>query len=254
MLVKLSYAFLALFCAVAVLLGLVAWRKEAGKQTFDLEKPKSAWRMLWVLGLLLALSSPAVYDTTDMDSAQGSMGMTILFVLIVLGFPAVCIAFYYVSVLGNWFGEAVYGDDSPPPPGAEAAELDRARAAAARHDLPEAIRLTEEQLRIQPDNLEALHYLAVLLFRNGNYDRCAEVTRQALARDAAARATNTGLIEEGRADLLTLLADALERAGRAEEAATVLEKALPSLTVERFRRTLAERAERLRGNAGREHL
>jgi hypothetical protein len=240
-----SYICFGLFCGASLLLGLVAMRKEAGKPTFDLEKPRAAWHMLWVLGLLLLLSSPAVCDTTGME-----LPYIILLVIVVMAVPAVCIAFYYVSVLGNWFGEAVYGDDSPPPPGAEPAELDRARAAAARHDLPEAIRLTEEQLRAQPDNLEALHYLAVLLFKTGAYDRSAEVARQALSRDSAVRATNTGLIEEGRAELLTLLADALERAGRAEEAAVVLEKALPSLTVERFRRTLAERAERLRQRSG----
>ena len=50
-----------------------------------------------------------------------------------------------------------------------------------------------------------------------------------------------------------LLADALERAGRPADAATELEKELPMLRVERYRRTLGERAQGLRDRNGREN-
>lgn len=53
-------------------------------------------------------------------------------------------------------------------------------------------------------------------------------------------------MEEGRVDLVTLLADVLERAGKRSEAAEAVEREAGKMSVERYRRVLSERAARLR--------
>lgn len=238
-----SFACLVLFYAVSVLLFMLALRREAGKAVGDWYTVRGAVRALIIQLVLLVMSSLAMFS---MARGQNMGSWTILIGLAVFTIPAAGSAYYYVSVFGDRVGNELFGTDAAPPPGAENPELDRARAAAARNDLAGAISLTEEYLAGHPDSLDALHYLAVLRLKSREYDRSADAARRALSVDAAIRATGTGHIEEVRADLLSLLADALERSGRAAEAAEVLEKSLGSLTVERYRRTLGERAARLR--------
>ena len=241
-----SFGCLALLYATGVLLALVAGRKEAGKPTGELHTPRWAFRALTAQIVLLLLTAPGLYSIV---CGEAMASWTVIIGLALYSFPAVLSVIYYLSVLGDWLGSAFFGDNAPALPGAESADLDKARAAVARQDLPGGIALAEEYLRTHPDHLEAVHFLAVLEFKSKSYARCADLARRALALDAAVRLTNTGLIEEGRADLLALLADALERAGRPQDAAAELEQALDSLRVQRFRKSLAERAARLRGTA-----
>ena len=175
-----------------------------------------------------------------------AFSLIILFVIFVLSLPILSATYYYVSVFGGVLGRSVYAPDATLP-GTEIPELDQARALVHRGDLQGAAARAEEFLAGHPENIDALRFLADIELRRENFDRSAGLCRRALAADAEIRATRTGLAEEERVRLLSLLADAFERGGRGEEAAEAIEENLELLTTERFRRTLSERAARLRG-------
>ena len=235
-----SYFCLALFLGSGVLLGLAAFRANSGEGILGLDSARGALTALGGQLLLAGLSLPAISQCIG-----GSAAFAILFGIIILGGPATLSTYYYITVLGGALGRSVYTPEANLP-GTETAEIDRARALAARGSPDEAVALVELFLEKQPDNIEALTFLAGLELNRERFKRSAELCRRALEADAAVRATNTGLAEEGRADLITLLADALERTGSRAQAAGAIEKQLETLTVERYRKTLAERAARLR--------
>ncbi len=238
-----SWACLVLFIASCLLLGAAGIRISGGRETFGFDSPKRGAQALLVQTALLLLSSFAVYSVVGGEYA---VSLTILFVVFVLGVPLALATCYYVAVFGGFLGRSIYAPDVMLP-GTEIPELDRARALVHRGDLEGAAARAGEFLAGHPANIDALRFLAGLELRRGNFDRAAGLCRRALQADAEVRATRTGLAEEERVRLLALLADAFERGGRGAEAAEAIEENLSLLTTERFRRTLSERAARLRG-------
>ncbi len=237
-----SYVSLVLFMASCLLLGLLSGRVSAGKPTFGAEKIRFAVSAFLVQLFLFLTSTPAVYQNVG---GRFMYSMVILFTVFVLGVPAIFASRYYVMVFGNWVGRSVYMPDVQLP-GTEIPETDRARALAVRGDLDGAAGLLSEFVERNPESLPALHLLASFQLRRGKFAEATELCRRALEADAAIRATKTGLVEEGRVDLVALLSDALERAGRRAEAADAVEREAEKLSTDRFRRILSERAARLR--------
>jgi hypothetical protein len=241
--VKVSYCCLAAFMISCILLALLAHRIANGKPCWNADGIRAAFLALLGQSVLLILSLPAVYDTV---SGQFAASMVILFVIVVLGFPILCATYYYVTVLGGWLGRGLHSPQTPLP-GTEIPELDQAMALLRKHDADGAARLVGEFLERRPTDRQALRFATELELGRGDPGRAASFCRRALAADAKIRATRTGLVEEERVRLLSLLADALEADGRAAEAAGALEAGLAGLGTERFRKNLAERARRLRG-------
>ncbi len=237
-----SCVCLILFIATCVLLGCVGMRISGGGNTFGFDSAKRGAQVLLAQTALLLFSAPAVHNITG---GRFAFSLIILFVIFVLGLPILMAVYYYVAVFGGFLGRSVYAPNTPLP-GTEIPELDRARALVHRGDLEGAAALAGEFLAGHPESIDALRFLADIELRRENFDRAAALCRRALAADAEIRATRTGLAEEERVRLLSLLADAFERGGRGEEAAEAIEENLELLTTERFRKTLSQRAARLR--------
>ena len=245
MLIGASSVCLALFMASCVLLALAAARAAGGAPAFGLDRPRAAVRILLGQFALLALSLPAVYSVVG---GEFMASLVILFVIFVLGLPLLCATYYYVSVFGSWVGRGVYTPDAELP-GTELPELDRAMALRSRGELDAAAALAEAVLAGRPQSIGALRFLADLELRRGRPGRAAGLCRRALAADLEIRATRTGLVEEERVRLISLLAEGLEADGRPDEAAEALEEELRGLASGRSRELLAERAARLRLSA-----
>jgi tetratricopeptide (TPR) repeat protein len=241
-LIAASYVFLVLFMASCIFLGLLATRINAGKPTFGAEKIRFTICAFLTQLFLFVLSTPAVYHNTG---GRLMFSMVILFAIFVLGVPAALASYYYVTFIGGWFARSIYMPDVKLP-GTEIPETDHARGLAVRGDLDGAAALLAEFLEKKPDSLPGLQLLASLQLRREKFAEATDLCRRALEADAAIRATKTGLVEESRVDLVTLLADALERAGRRTEAAEAVEREAQSLKGDHYRRILAQRAARLR--------
>jgi hypothetical protein len=237
-----SSVFLVLFMASCVLLALAAGRAARGALVFGLDTPQTAARVLLGQLALLALSLPAVYGVVG---GQFMPSMVILFVIFVLGVPLLCATYYYVSVFGGWLARGIYTPEAGLP-GTELPELDRAMALRQRGEVDAAAELAGSFLVDHPKNIPALRFMADLELRRGRPGRAAGLCRRALVADLEIRATRTGLVEEERVSLISLLAEGLEADGRPDEAAQALEEELASLSSERSRELLAERAARLR--------
>jgi hypothetical protein len=123
---------------------------------------------------------------------------------------------------------------------------DRAMALRERGELGAAAELAEGFLAAHPKSIAALRFLADLDLRRGRPGRTAGLCRRALAADRGIRATRTGLVEDERVRLISLLAEGLEADGRPDEAAEALEEELRGLAAGHSRELLAERAARLR--------
>jgi hypothetical protein len=241
-----SYACGLLFILSCVFLACAAGRISSGRPTFGLESGGKALLILIAQVVLLFSSSFAVYDQVYMQHGAQTTGMTILFVMLIYGLPITCATYYYVAVFGGWLGKSIYAPEVVLP-GTEVPEIDKAMALSQRGDMEGAVELLETFLAEHPESIDALRFLAGLELRRERHGRAAELCERALTADTRIRLTKTGLAEEERVKILSLLADAMERGGRSGAAANVLEDNVEGLTTERFRALLGERARRLRG-------
>jgi hypothetical protein len=246
-LLGLSYLCMVSFFASGVLLGCAAVRITRGRPTFGLDSGRRAGAAALVQLTLLFGSSFAVYGRVRSANQMQTMGLTVIFVLVVYGVPVAFATYYYVSVLGGWLGKSIYGATAELP-GTDIPQVGKAMALTHRGDLVGAATLLEGFLAENPGNIEGLRTLADVELRRRRFGRAAELCRRALRADSELRATKTGLAEEQRVKILSLLADALERDGRGREAAGVIEACLAGLNTQRFRNLLAERAARLRNS------